>query len=90
MSLNGLYAILRDLTIARHPEVRVAPPIYEDFRAGDVRHSQASVDKAKRLLGYEPTHDVRTGLAESLSWYDERSAAALPFARKEVRVHGGE
>jgi UDP-N-acetylglucosamine 4-epimerase len=90
MSLNELYAILRDLTIARHPEARVAPPVHENFRAGDVRHSQASIDKAKRLLGYEPTHDVRTGLAESLSWYDERSTAALPFARKEARVHGGE
>jgi UDP-N-acetylglucosamine 4-epimerase len=90
MSLNELYAILRDLTIARHPEARIAPPIYENFRAGDVRHSQASIDKAKRLLGYEPTHDVRSGLAESFSWYDERSTAALPLARKVARVHGGE
>ena len=90
MSLNELFAILRDLTIARHSDVRVAPPIYENFRAGDVRHSQASIDKAKRLLGYEPTHDVRSGLAESLAWYDERSAAALPFAPNAVRVHGGE
>jgi len=90
VSLNELFAILRDLTIARHSDVRVAPPIYEKFRAGDVRHSQASIDKAKRLLGYEPTHDVRSGLAESLPWYDERSAAALPFARNAVRLHGGE
>ena len=90
MSLNELYAILRDLTIARHPNARVAPPIYENFRAGDVRHSQASIDKANRLLGYEPTHDVRSGLAESLSWYDQRFMTALPLARKEVRVHGGE
>ena len=90
MSLNELYAILRDLTVARHPDARVAPPIYEKFRAGDVRHSQASIDKAKRLLGYEPTHDVRSGLAESLSWYDQRFTAALPLARNEVRVHGGE
>ena len=90
MSLNELYAILRDLTIVRHPDVRVAPPIYENFRAGDVRHSQASIDKAKRLLGYEPTHDVRSGLAEALSWYDERSTAALPLARNAIRVHGGE
>src|SRR5205823_3316348 len=45
MSLNELYAILRDLTIARHPNASVAPPIYENFRAGDVRHSQASIEK---------------------------------------------
>jgi UDP-N-acetylglucosamine/UDP-N-acetylgalactosamine 4-epimerase len=90
LSLNELYAILRDLTIARHCDVRVAPPIYEDFRPGDVRHSQADIEKAKRLLGYEPTHDVQSGLAESLSWYDERSSPVIPSARSEVRVHGGE
>jgi UDP-N-acetylglucosamine/UDP-N-acetylgalactosamine 4-epimerase len=90
MSLNELYATLRDLTIDRHPDVRVAPPSYLNFRAGDVRHSQASIDKAKRLLGYEPTHDVKSGLGESLSWYDGRSTAQLPFARNPVRVHGGE
>jgi UDP-N-acetylglucosamine 4-epimerase len=90
MSLNELYAILRDLTLARHSDVRVSPPVYENFRAGDVRHSQASIDKAKRLLGYEPTHDVRSGLDESFSWYDARSTSALPVARKAVSMHGGE
>jgi len=84
MSLNALYAILRELTICRHPEARVPPPVYEDFRAGDVRHSQADIGKAHRLLGYAPTFDARAGLAESLPWYDARSAAAPA----RVRVHG--
>ena len=75
MSLNELYGILRDLTQARHPGVRVAPPIYEAFRAGDVRHSQADIGKARRLLGYAPTHDARAGLAESLPWYEARESA---------------
>jgi UDP-N-acetylglucosamine/UDP-N-acetyl-alpha-D-glucosaminouronate 4-epimerase len=90
MSLNDLYATLRDLTLARHPALSVAPPIYKDFRPGDVRHSQADIGKAKRLLGYAPTHDVRVGLAESLDWYDARFGSATPPAHKEVRVHGGE
>src|SRR5205823_6207419 len=90
MALNELYAIVCELTLARNPEARVAPPIYEPFRAGDVRHSQADIDKAKRLLGYEPTHDVRSGLAESLARYDGRSAVAAPVARKEACVHGAE
>ena len=38
-------------------------------RPGDIPHSLASVDKAKRLLGYEPTHDIRTGLQEAVKWY---------------------
>ncbi|HEY2816573.1 MAG TPA: hypothetical protein VGK44_05495, partial [Casimicrobiaceae bacterium] len=87
MSLNELYAILRELTNARHPQLRIAPPLHENFRAGDVRHSQADIDKAKRLLGYAPTHDVRSGLAESLGWYDARFAAPLLNTRK---IHGGE
>ena len=40
-----------------------------DFRAGDVRHSQADIGKARSLLGYRPTHDVAQGLAASLLWY---------------------
>ena len=39
------------------------------FRAGDVRHSQADIGKAKRLLGYAPTHDVRQGLEAALPYY---------------------
>ena len=84
MSLNELYAILRDLTLRRHPDARIPPPIYADFRAGDVRHSQADVSKAQRLLGYTPTFDARAGLAESLPWYEVHGVA--PAAR--ARVHG--
>ena len=90
MSLNDLYATLRDLTNARHAQLRIAPPVYENFRAGDVRHSQADIGKAKRLLGYAPTHDVRSGLAESLGWYAARFAAPLQNVHQEARAHGGE
>ena len=85
MSLNALFGILRDITSSRHPGARVPDPVYEDFRAGDVHHSQADIGKARRLLGYEPTHDARAGLAEALPWYDARPAA-LP--RERLRAHG--
>lgn len=42
---------------------------YRDFRAGDVRHSLADISKAKRLLGYAPTHRIGEGLAEAIDWY---------------------
>jgi UDP-N-acetylglucosamine 4-epimerase len=38
-------------------------------RSGDIPHSLASIDKAKELLGYMPTHNLESGLAESLNWY---------------------
>lgn len=47
---------------------------HRDFRAGDVRHSQAAIDKAMALLGYAPTHDVHAGLAQAMVWYRQRLA----------------
>lgn len=46
-----------------------ADPTYRDFRSGDVRHSQANIDKAKNLLGYEPTHRIQAGIQVAMSWY---------------------
>ena len=74
-SLNDLVRVLRELLEERHPGLRVPPPKFSDFRPGDVRHSQADIAKAKRLLGYDPVHDVRSGLREALPWYEARSAA---------------
>lgn len=40
-------------------------------RVGDIPHSLASVDKAKQLLGYQPTHVIQQGLKEAVRWYWE-------------------
>jgi UDP-N-acetylglucosamine 4-epimerase len=71
-SLNELFALLRDLLAQRLPQIADARALHADFRPGDVRHSQADISKACRLLAYEPTHDVRAGLSEALTWYVER------------------
>ncbi|NYT68953.1 SDR family oxidoreductase [Pusillimonas noertemannii] len=47
------------------------PPVYRDFRAGDVRHSQADISKAKELLGYEPMHNIVQGLEVAMPWYTQ-------------------
>ena len=44
-------------------------PVYQDFRAGDVRHSQASVDKIENHLGYEAEHRISKGIALAMKWY---------------------
>lgn len=74
LSLNELYDRMRELVLARHPHLAVAPVKYEDFRAGDIRHSQADIGKACAMLGYEPTHDVRAGLAEALPAYEAHTS----------------
>ena len=43
--------------------------IYREFRAGDVRHSQASIEKIKNLLGYEPQFVISRGIESAMPWY---------------------
>lgn len=68
-TLNELFYIIRDLVSLAKPEVLKIEPIYKEFRPGDVRHSLANINKAKSLLGYEPSHSVFKGLKEASSWY---------------------
>ena len=44
-------------------------PIYRNFRAGDVRHSQADISKATNLLGYKPEYRIQAGIAKAMQWY---------------------
>ena len=68
-SLNELYKIIEDNLLKRVPNLETKEPIYRDFRPGDVRHSQASIDKAKELLEYEPQFRIAEGLNEAIGWY---------------------
>ena len=42
---------------------------YRDFRAGDVRHSQADISKARNLLGYRPEFKIQSGIEKAMPWY---------------------
>ena len=44
-------------------------PVYREFRAGDVRHSQADISKIQRLLGYAPQYDIKNGIEKAMPWY---------------------
>ncbi|MFT0533628.1 SDR family oxidoreductase [Castellaniella hirudinis] len=67
-SLNQLFDLLRD-TLARNQVVYTRAPRHGDFRAGDVRHSQADVGKAGDLLGYRPQFSIQQGLDIAMPWY---------------------
>lgn len=67
-TLNCLFALLRE-GLASHGVDYGLEPVYGPFRGGDVRHSEADVGKAGRMLGYSPTHDIAAGLAAALPWY---------------------
>lgn len=68
-SLNELFSQICATLKAYEPSVAGAEPTYRDFRAGDVRHSLASIEKARRDLGYEPTHPIAIGLEMAMEWY---------------------
>jgi len=72
-TLNELFRLIRDKLAVAHPEVGNVEPVYRDFRPGDVRHSQADIGKAQRLLGYEPTQSVEEGMEATLDWYVRES-----------------
>ncbi len=44
-------------------------PVFRDFRKGDVKHSLASIDKARQLLDFDPSHDIGQGIEKALGWY---------------------
>ncbi|MGX6569195.1 SDR family oxidoreductase [Cupriavidus necator] len=67
-TLSTLFQLLRD-GLGPYGIAADTEPVHRAFRAGDVRHSQADIGKAKRLLGYRPTHRIRDGLAEAMHWY---------------------
>jgi UDP-N-acetylglucosamine 4-epimerase len=69
-SLNELYTHLSRL-LAKHGVNYDKQPVYGDFRAGDVRHSQADIAKANDLLGYKPMHDILEGLEVAMPWYTQ-------------------
>ncbi len=73
--LNQLYARLRELLVPHGVDPDVAAR-HRDFRAGDVRHSLADIGKARRLLGYEPTHRIAAGLQQAMGWYVRRFGPA--------------
>jgi UDP-N-acetylglucosamine/UDP-N-acetylgalactosamine 4-epimerase len=70
-TLNQLYRWIHDGLQRLRPELPALEPEYGPFRKADVRHSLASIDKAERLLAYQPTHGVEEGLAAALEWYAE-------------------
>lgn len=70
-TLNSLVAYLKENLSAFDPKIKEVEIIHGPLRAGDIPHSLASVEKAKNLLNYEPSHDIKSGLKEAVNWYWE-------------------
>jgi UDP-N-acetylglucosamine/UDP-N-acetylgalactosamine 4-epimerase len=84
-TLTQLYTFLREKLLPWYPHLRECCPVYQDFRPGDVRHSEADISKAARLLGYQPSHTLEQGLSEALDWFRQH----LVRARRPARPTSG-
>ena len=67
-SLNELYLTIKNSLLGNGVSYELTP-IYRDFRAGDVRHSQADITKARENLGYLPKYGVYEGIEKAMPWY---------------------
>ncbi len=67
-TLNQLFSSIKNALV--NEGVDVDPmPLYRDFRVGDVRHSQANIEKARNLLGYTPEYKISQGIEKAMPWY---------------------
>jgi len=70
-TLNELYALINKELNTYIDSFSEKEAIYRDFRAGDIRHSNANISKAQNFVGYAPTHDIYQGMEEAIEWYIE-------------------
>lgn len=68
-TLNQLFYFIRDLAGKFDQDILSIEPVYGPARVGDIPHSHASIEKAKKLLGYSPGKNVMEGLGEAVKWY---------------------
>lgn len=67
-TLNDLFYAIKN-ALAQNGVQYIKEPIYREFRAGDVRHSQASVEKIRQKLGYISQYRIGIGVRLAMEWY---------------------
>jgi UDP-N-acetylglucosamine/UDP-N-acetylgalactosamine 4-epimerase len=70
-TLTDLFNVLRDNLAKFDPAIASLDPIYGPYRAGDIPHSMASIEKARKLIGYEPKYSAKEGFELACRWYWE-------------------
>jgi UDP-N-acetylglucosamine 4-epimerase len=70
-TLNEMVTLLKQYLSEYDSKIADIPVIYGTNRAGDIPHSLASIEKAKKLLNYQPQFSFKAGLKEAAKWYWE-------------------
>lgn len=69
IDLNTMFSIIKQELSNYSPKVSDINAIYMDNRKGDIPHSHANIEKAKRLLNYKPLYSFKKGIESSIKWY---------------------
>jgi len=81
-TLNELYTLINKELNTHIDSFTEKEAIYRDFRAGDIRHSNANISKAQGFVGYSPTHDIYQGMEEAIEWYILNSKIGVTNVQK--------
>ena len=73
-TIKTLFEILKKYLTDFNNKIDAINPIYGSIRPGDVPHSQASIEKAIKLLGYSPKYSFNEGLKKTVGWHIENFA----------------
>ena len=68
-TLNQLTTFLKEYLSEYDPDIANIKIKYGPYRSGDIPHSLANIEKAQRLLNYQPLYNLRDGLKEAIGWY---------------------
>ncbi len=71
-SVLQLVSYIKDILVRYNPQISNVKPKFGPYRAGDIPHSQASIEKARKFLNYKPRYSFQEGLEETVSWYWEK------------------
>lgn len=69
ITLIDMVVMMKEILSKYRPEIAGIEPKFTETRAGDILHSHASVEKARRLLGYDPQYDMYSGMEKTVEWY---------------------
>jgi UDP-N-acetylglucosamine 4-epimerase len=70
-TLNNLHEIINTSLTKQLHGFETKPPIYEEFRVGDIPYSNADISKIETTLGYRPSHTLEEGMELTIKWYNK-------------------
>jgi UDP-N-acetylglucosamine/UDP-N-acetylgalactosamine 4-epimerase len=86
-TLLELFSAIRKRVAALQPTAAESMLLLDEPRPGDVKHSLANIERARTVLGYQPSHDLARGLDQTVPWYGQQAARTSIAAGTAHALH---